>query len=88
MVTSSGIKFCSMSARQKAYSVSEAAGNPTSISLNPTLHRKAKNSSFSSRDMGTMRDWLPSRKSTLHQTGARSMWSFLTHFISDTGGMK
>ena len=35
-VTSSGISPFSMSVRQNSYSVSLAAGNPISISLNPT----------------------------------------------------
>ena len=36
-VTSSGIIFSSIRVRRKVYSVSEAAGKPTSISLNPTF---------------------------------------------------
>ena len=38
-VTSSGIMFRSIRARRKSYSVSDAAGKPTSISLNPILTR-------------------------------------------------
>ena len=73
IVTSSGIIFLSMSERRKSYSVSEAAGKPTSISLNPTFTSIWKNSIFSSRLMGSIRAWLPSRRSTLHQMGAFSI---------------
>ena len=79
IVTSSGIKFCSIRVLKKAYSVSEAAGNPASISLKPSLTSILKNSIFCSRFIGTARAWLPSRKSTLHHMGAWSMYSFLTH---------
>ena len=91
-VTSSGIRSCSMRVRRKLYSVSDAAGKPTSISLNPILHRSLKNSSFSSRSMGIISDWFPSRRSTLHQMGALSMWSFSIHlprgFSGVLGGRK
>ena len=59
-----------MRARRISYSVSEEAGKPTSISVKPISHRVWKNSSFCSRFMGFTRAWLPSRRSTLHQTGA------------------
>ena len=36
-VTSGGIMSCSMRVRKNSYSVSEAAGKPTSISLNPAF---------------------------------------------------
>ena len=45
----------SISALRNRYSVAEAAGKPTSISLKPILTSKAKNSSFSSRLMGSIR---------------------------------
>ena len=77
-VTSSGIMFCSISTRRNSYSVSLAAGKPTSISLKPIRTSIWKNSIFSSRLMGTIRAWLPSRRSTLQKAGACSMWSFLT----------
>ena len=38
IVTSSGISFCSMRSRTVWKSVSDADGNPTSISLRPTPH--------------------------------------------------
>ena len=55
IVTSSGIMFLSISARRKSYSVSDAAGNPTSISLKPISTSIWKNSIFSSRLMGSIR---------------------------------
>ena len=39
--------------------------------------------------MGTTKLWLPSRRSTLHQAGAVSMWSFRVHSYTcpgSTGG--
>ena len=81
MATSSGIISRSISARQNSYSVSEAAGKPTSISLKPIFTRSSKNSSFSSKLMGMIRAWLPSRRSTLHQVGAFSMWSFFIQSV-------
>ena len=53
-VTSSGISFRSIKVRRKLYSVSDAAGNPTSISLNPIFTSILKNSTFSSRLIGSM----------------------------------
>jgi hypothetical protein len=55
-VTSSGIRFSSMRVRKKVYSVSLAAGKPTSISLKPTLTSRSKKSSFSSRLIGMISD--------------------------------
>ena len=72
MVTSSGMRFCSIKVRQNSYSVSEAAGKPTSISLKPISTKTLKNSNFSSRLIGVINAWLPSRKSTLHQIGGLS----------------
>jgi hypothetical protein len=73
MVTSSGMRCSSISARMKLNSTSAAAGNPTSISLKPILHSSSNSSFFCSMFIGTGRAWLPSRRSTLHQIGARSM---------------
>ena len=47
-------KMCIRDSRN-SYSVSLAAGKPTSISLKPILTSIRKNSSFSSRLMGTIR---------------------------------
>src|SRR5579862_1529751 len=69
--TSSGARFSSMSRRLNANSVFEADGKPISISLNPIFTSVWKSSSFWLTFMGTASAWLPSRKSTLHQRGAR-----------------
>ena len=55
-VTSSG-SCLSRSGTHDWYSVSDAAGNPTSISLNPTSTNNWKNSSFSSRLIGSISAW-------------------------------
>ena len=47
--------FFSIRVRRNSYSVSLAAGKPTSISLKPIFTSIWKNSSFSSRLMGTIR---------------------------------
>src|SRR5208282_5925082 len=60
-----------MSRRLNANSVFDAEGKPTSISLKPHFTRVWKSSSFWLTFMGTASAWLPSRKSTLHQRGAR-----------------
>ena len=88
MVTSSGMRPRSMSARTNSNSVSEAAGNPTSISLKPARTSVSKNSTFSSRPMGTISAWLPSRRSTEHQMGARSMWSRRAQRMGGFSGAK
>ena len=76
IVTSSGMRFSSISLRQKWNSVSAAEGNPISISLKPIATSRSKNSSFSSTDIGCGSAWLPSRRSTEHQIGARVIvWS-------------
>jgi len=72
MVTSSGISFCSMRSRNVWKSVSEADGNPTSISLIPTAHSVLNNRFLVSRLMGSNSAWLPSRRSVLHHTGTLS----------------
>ena len=77
-----------MSARTNSNSVSEAAGNPTSISLKPARTSVSKNSTFSSRPMGTISAWLPSRRSTEHQMGARSMWSRRAQRMGGFSGAK
>ena len=73
MVTSSGIMPCSTSWRQKSKSVSEAEGKPTSISLKPMRHSSSNMRRLRSGPMGSTSAWLPSRRSTEHQTGALSM---------------
>ena len=87
IVTSSGIRFCSINVRTNVYSVSEAAGNPTSISLKPIFTRSLKNSIFCSRLIGITNAWFPSRRSTLHQIGALSTYSFSAHFMHFIGGI-
>ena len=74
--TSSGISRRSTSWRRKSYSIWLAAGNPTSISLKPILVRSSNISIFSVTTIGSISAWLPSRRSTLHQTGAFSISRF------------
>src|SRR5215831_11975494 len=69
--TSFGARFSSISLRLNVNSVFDAEGKPTSISLKPHLTRFWNNSSFWLTFIGTASAWLPSRKSTLHQMGAR-----------------
>src|SRR5688572_14198191 len=69
MVTSSGIRFCSMRSRAVRKSVSDADGKPISISLRPTEHSVLNRRFLVSRLMGSNRAWLPSRRSVLHHTG-------------------
>ena len=59
-----------MRRRQKSNSICEAEGKPISISLKPIPTSIWKYSSFSSTLIGCASAWLPSRRSTLHQTGA------------------
>ena len=73
MVTSSGIIFFSMSSRTKSKSVSDAAGNPTSISLKPMSQSNLNMRVLRSESIGSMSAWLPSRRSTAHQTGGLVM---------------
>src|ERR1044071_9872736 len=73
IVTSSGSRFSSTSSRTKAKSVSEAAGNPTSISLKPSFTSISNMRRFFSGPIGSTSAWLPSRRSTEHQVGALSM---------------
>ena len=53
-VTSCGIILLSISVLRNAYSVSEAAGNPTSISLKPISTSILKYSTFSSKLIGSI----------------------------------
>src|SRR5438046_9214017 len=71
-----------MRRRLKVNSVLEAEGKPTSISLKPHRTKVWKSSSFWLTFIGTARAWLPSRKSTLHQMGARVTVRF-GHWRSD-----
>src|SRR5690606_29160489 len=70
---SSGMRFSSTSLRTKSKSVCEAEGNPTSISLKPILISCSKKRSLRSTLMGSIRDWLPSRRSVLIHVGGRVM---------------
>ncbi len=63
-----------MMRRWKSKSVWLADGNPTSISLKPTSMSVWNNASLRSESMGSMRAWLPSRRSTLAQRGALVNW--------------
>ena len=69
MVTSSGMRFSSMSLRTKSKSVWEADGKPTSISLKPIFTSCSKKRSLRSTLIGSIRAWLPSRRSVLIQMG-------------------
>ena len=71
MVTSSGMSSRSMSMRMKSKSVSDAEGKPTSISLKPMEMSRFQKRSLRSESMGLTSAWLPSRRSTEHQRGAR-----------------
>src|SRR6187402_2970274 len=70
MVTSSGMRPSSIRRRLNWNSVFDAAGKPTSISLNPHETSASNSSSFCETFIGTASAWLPSRRSTLHQVGA------------------
>ncbi|CFW38026.1 Uncharacterised protein [Bordetella pertussis] len=84
MVTSSGMRRSSISLRTKSKSVCEADGNATSISFRPTATSCSNRRSLRAPSMGSIRAWLPSRRSVLIQIGAaaglragqaRSAWS-------------
>ena len=60
--------------RWKSKSVWEAEGKPTSISLNPTSTSVWNSASLRSGSIGSIRAWLPSRRSTLAQRGALVNW--------------
>ncbi|CAM5780656.1 hypothetical protein CPER28S_00642 [Cellulomonas persica] len=70
ITTSSGIRPSSMSIRTKSKSVCDAAGKPTSISLKPMSTSSSNISSLRAGFIGSIRAWLPSRRSTAHQRGA------------------
>src|SRR5690554_7015793 len=73
MVTSSGMRSPSIRERTKSKSVWEAEGKPTSISLKPIFTSRSKKRCLRSWSMGSISDWLPSRRSTLVQIGGCSM---------------
>ncbi len=73
MVTSSGMRSCSISCRTKSKSVCEAEGKPTSISLYPMSTSSWNIFLLRSGVMGSIRAWLPSRRSTAHQIGEVSV---------------
>ncbi len=73
IVTSSGMRLSSISARTKSKSVCEAAGKPTSISLKPSRTSRSNMRLLRSGPIGSTRAWLPSRRSTEHQIGALVM---------------
>ena len=75
-VTSSGISFSSISLRTKSKSVWDAAGKPISISLKPDFSSSMNMRNLRSASIGSINAWLPSRRSTLHQTGGRVMTWF------------
>ena len=60
-----------MSLRTKSNSVCEADGKPTSISLKPMATSISNMRSLRATSIGSISAWLPSRRSTLHQTGGR-----------------
>ena len=76
MVTSSGMRFSSTSWRTKSKSVCEADGKPTSISFRPICTSISKKRSFFSVLIGSIKAWLPSRRSVLIQIGGRVMVLF------------
>src|SRR3954454_9651182 len=71
MATPSGTWSVSIRKRTKSKSVCDAAGKPTSISLKPIATKVSNIRSLRSWPMGLISAWLPSRRSTAHQTGGR-----------------
>jgi hypothetical protein len=71
IVTSSGTMSYSIRVRMKSKSVWLADGNPTSISLYPIRTSSWNIRRLRSMDIGSISAWLPSRRSTAHQRGAR-----------------
>ena len=70
MVTSSGIEvFLDEDADEVVVGLG-GRGKPTSISLKPIFTSASNMRRFRSGSMGSMRAWLPSRRSTEHQRGA------------------
>ncbi len=76
MRTSSGIRFSSIKDRTKSKSVCEADGKATSISLKPIATSRSNIRRLRAWSMGSISAWLPSRRSELHQSGARVMVLF------------
>ncbi|MNY19096.1 hypothetical protein D3C86_1525140 [compost metagenome] len=74
MFTSAGIRSSSISMRTKSKSVCEADGKATSISFSPTFTSCSKKRSLRAGFIGSIRAWLPSRRSVLIQRGARVIW--------------
>ena len=70
IVTSSGTRSSSISRRTKSKSVCDAEGKPTSISLKPMRTSSWNMRSLRAASIGSISAWLPSRRSTLHQSGA------------------
>ena len=61
-----------MSSRTKSKSGWEAAGKPTSMCLKPMCHQRPSAAFSWATVIGSTSAWLPSRRSTAHQSGARS----------------
>src|SRR5882762_3163259 len=76
MVTSSGIRSSSIRWRRKSKSGRLALGKPTSISLKPMATTASNRRSLRAGSIGSMRAWLPSRRSTEHHRGALVIWRF------------
>ena len=86
IVTSSGIRSSSISCRTKSKSGWLADGKPTSISLKPIATSSSNMRSLRVGSIGSMRAWLPSRRSTEHHSGALSMTTFgQVRSVSTTG---
>src|SRR5439155_22377 len=75
MRTSSGIRSSEMMRRTKSKSGWLADGKPTSISLKPICTSVSNIFSLRAGSIGSMSAWLPSRRSTAHHRGARSIWT-------------
>src|SRR5581483_1444377 len=86
MVTSSGTRSSSTSWRTKSKSGWDAEGKPTSISLKPILTTVSNMRRLRTGSIGSMRAWLPSRRSTEHQRGAFSIRLFGQVRSSSTRG--
>jgi hypothetical protein len=55
--------------RTKSNSICDDEGKPTSISLKPIATSALNMRSLRATFIGSISDWLPSRRSTLHQMG-------------------
>ena len=64
-----GCRSSSISCRTKSKSVFDADGNPTSISLMPSVTSRSNIFCLRAASIGLIRDWLPSRRSVEHQIG-------------------